>query len=82
MTNVNRSETSLGGARHARAWSVLVAALALHVADEAATGFLDFYNPLVLSIRKSIPWSPVPSRDPTVAVFRDPARGRAPGVTQ
>lgn len=43
------------------AWLLLVAALALHVTDEALTGFLDFYNPLVLSIRDRIPWFPMPT---------------------
>jgi hypothetical protein len=44
--------------RHARAWTLLVGAFALHAADEALTDFLDFYNPLVLSIRPA--WSPFP----------------------
>ena len=44
-----------------RAWLLLVAALAAHVADEASTGFLDFYNPLVLSIRARLPWFPMPT---------------------
>jgi len=44
-----------------QAWFVLVAVLALHVADEALTGFLDFYNPLVLSIRSRISWFPMPT---------------------
>lgn len=47
--------------RHAQAWFVLVMALALHVVDEALTGFLDFYNPLVLSIRSRVPWFPMPT---------------------
>lgn len=47
--------------RLARAWLFLVAALAVHVADEALTGFLDFYNPLVLSIRERIGWFPMPT---------------------
>ena len=42
--------------RHLRAWLLLVAALAIHVADEAMTGFLAVYNPLVLRIRASVPW--------------------------
>ena len=46
---------------HVRAWLLLVSALALHVADEALTGFLGFYNPLVLSIRRTIPWFPMPT---------------------
>lgn len=49
------------GAPQARAWMFLVAALALHVADEAATGFLDFYNPLVLAIRSRVSWFPMPT---------------------
>ncbi len=47
--------------RHMNAWYFLVAALALHVFDEALTGFLDFYNPLVLSIRSRLPWFPMPT---------------------
>jgi hypothetical protein len=31
------------------------------VFDEAATGFLDFYNPLVLSIRARVDWFPMPT---------------------
>lgn len=48
-------------ARHVRAWMLLVAALALHVADEAWTGFLDFYNPLVMSLRRQLSWFPMPT---------------------
>lgn len=44
-----------------RAWLALVAVLALHVVDEASTGFLDFYNPLVLRIRSQLPWFPMPT---------------------
>jgi hypothetical protein len=47
--------------RHLHAWLALVAALALHVVDEALTGFLEFYNPLVLSIRSQVPWFPMPT---------------------
>jgi Protein of unknown function with HXXEE motif len=42
-----------------RAWLLLVGALAVHVFDEALTHFLDFYNPLVLSIRSRLPWFPI-----------------------
>ena len=44
-----------------QAWLVLVAALAVHVVDEALTDFLGFYNPLVLAIRSRIPWFPMPT---------------------
>jgi hypothetical protein len=38
------------------AWLLLCAALAVHITDEALTGFLDLYNPAVLSIRERVPW--------------------------
>jgi hypothetical protein len=34
-----------------RAWVALTLALAVHVADEAAGGFLEFYNPVAQSVR-------------------------------
>jgi hypothetical protein len=37
-----------------------VAALALHVADEAATGFLEVYNPTVRALRDRLGWFPMP----------------------
>lgn len=43
------------------AWLLLVGALALHVLDEASTGFLDFYNPLVTQIRSRLSWFPMPA---------------------
>lgn len=49
------------GQRQMTAWLLLVAALALHVLDEALTGFLGFYNPLVLAIRGRISWFPMPT---------------------
>jgi hypothetical protein len=68
MTGTLNREPSAGGPageaaafRQVRAWFLLVAALAVHVADEALTGFLDFYNPLVLSIRSQIAWFPMPT---------------------
>jgi hypothetical protein len=42
------------------AWIALCLALALHIADEAATGFLSVYNPTVIALRKSRPWLPFP----------------------
>jgi hypothetical protein len=47
--------------RHTRAWLLLVGALAIHVTDEAATGFLDFSNPLVGEIRSTVRWFPMPT---------------------
>ena len=42
------------------AWLGLVVALALHVADEALTGFLDVYNPTVRALRERLVWFPMP----------------------
>jgi hypothetical protein len=43
------------------AWVALVVALALHVADEALTGFLPRYNAVVLSLRDTYGWVPLPT---------------------
>lgn len=58
---MDRTAASGDAARHARAWMLLVATLAIHVADEALTDFLAFYNPLVLRIRAEWPWFPMPT---------------------
>ena len=42
------------------AWLGLVAALALHVVDEASTGFLGVYNPTVRALRLRMGWFPMP----------------------
>jgi hypothetical protein len=39
----------------------LCAALAIHVADEASTGFLSVYNPAVRAIRERVPFLPLPT---------------------
>ena len=43
------------------AWLGLVAALALHVTDEAVNGFLPLYNQVVKDARRSWPWFPMPT---------------------
>jgi hypothetical protein len=57
LTNATAGEAS----RHARAWAAMVAVLAIHVADEALTDFLGFFNPLVRSIREVWAWFPMPT---------------------
>ena len=57
----SRGRSPDDGTRQMRAWIGLVAALALHVLDEAVTGFLAFYNPLVLAIRSRVWWFPMPT---------------------
>ena len=41
------------------AWLCLVGALALHVIDEASTGFLAVYNPTVQVLRDQLGWFPM-----------------------
>jgi hypothetical protein len=43
------------------AWLCLIGALAIHVIDEAATGFLDVYNPTVTALRDRFAWFPIPT---------------------
>ena len=43
------------------AWIALCLALALHVTDEASTGFLSVYNPTVLALRAKIGFWPMPT---------------------
>lgn len=42
-------------------WLALCAAFALHIADEALTGFLRVYNPTVLALRQRWWWFPMPT---------------------
>lgn len=43
------------------AWLLLYLALCLHVFDEATTGFLNIYNPTVLTMREKLGWWPMPT---------------------
>jgi len=43
------------------AWLALATALALHVTDEALTGFLAVYNPAARTIRSHLPFLPLPT---------------------
>lgn len=44
-----------------RPWFALTVALALHVLDEATTGFLSIYNPTVTALRGRWSWFPMPT---------------------
>jgi hypothetical protein len=46
---------------YGQAWVALCLALAVHVTDEALTDFLSVYNPAVESIRRQIPFLPLPT---------------------
>jgi len=43
------------------AWFALTVAFALHVLDEASTGFLAVYNPTVIAMRARWGWFPMPT---------------------
>ncbi len=43
------------------AWLALALTLALHVTDEALTGFLSVYNPAVKTLRAHLPFLPLPT---------------------
>lgn len=45
----------------ARGWFALTVAFALHVTDEASTGFLRVYNPTVTAMRARWGWFPMPT---------------------
>lgn len=57
------------------AWVLLWAALAVHVADEALTGFLSVYNPMVLALRARFGFWPMPTFE-----FREWLSGLALGI--
>ena len=57
MTDAN---TRSARERFGRAWSTLSVVLGLHVADEALTGFLSVYNPMVRAARDRVGWFPMP----------------------
>ena len=59
MTPIAQTPTIV--AMVARAWFFLACALALHVADEALTGFLPVWNATVAGVRSVMPWAPLPS---------------------
>lgn len=44
-----------------RGWFALTVAFALHVIDEASTGFLGIYNPTVTAMRARWGWFPMPT---------------------
>ena len=59
-TSGNRKPASISG-RLTSAWLALCGSLALHVFDEASTGFLSVYNPTVLAARQRFGWFPMPT---------------------
>ena len=56
MTRAASSANGFG-----RPWFALCVAFALHVLDEATTGFLAVYNPTVTAMRQRWGWFPMPT---------------------
>lgn len=54
-------ETSREASGFGRSWLALTIAFALHVLDEATTGFLNVYNPTVTAMRARFAWFPMPT---------------------
>jgi hypothetical protein len=55
LKNATGYSSNLGAA-----WLLLCFAIAMHVLDEALSGFLSVYNPTVLALRQRLPWLPLP----------------------
>ena len=53
--------SSLSASGFGSSWFALCVAFALHIVDEASTGFLAVYNPTVLALRARWTWFPMPT---------------------
>src|SRR5437870_2004120 len=59
--SASTSRTSCPLAMPGMAWVLLCLALAVHVTDEASTGFLAVYNPTVVALRARLGFWPMPT---------------------
>jgi len=57
---IRRPPSSLSASGFGGAWFALCVAFALHIVDEASTGFLSVYNPTVTILRERWSWFPMP----------------------
>jgi hypothetical protein len=57
----SRIKYTLTARRRYNAWILLCVTLAVHIADEASTGFLDLYNPTVRAMQQRIHWLVLPT---------------------
>jgi hypothetical protein len=53
-------KASIPEGRLLTAWIALCLAMAVHITDEAANGFLSIYNPTVMAMRERVAWLPFP----------------------
>jgi hypothetical protein len=56
-----REAPALSAPGFGSAWFALSAAFALHIVDEASTGFLAVYNPTVTTLHQRWSWFPMPT---------------------
>jgi len=58
---MRQAPPALSASGFGSAWFALCVAFALHILDEATTGFLAVYNPTVILIRQRWGWFPMPT---------------------
>jgi hypothetical protein len=61
MIDFRRASPALSASGFGSAWFALCLAFALHIVDEASTGFLAVYNPTVTILRSHWNWFPMPT---------------------
>ena len=60
IIDIRRTPSALSASGFGSAWFALCLAFALHIVDEASTGFLAVYNPTVTILRERWGWFPLP----------------------
>jgi hypothetical protein len=63
LDRTTEHEASKARRRWGLSWLALCGALAVHVFDEASTGFLPLWNQTVAAIRDRVAWAPLPTFD-------------------
>jgi hypothetical protein len=61
MIDFRRAPPALSASGFGSAWFALCVAFAMHIVDEASTGFLEINNPTVAILRKRWIWFPMPT---------------------
>jgi hypothetical protein len=61
VISIRQTPSALSASGFGSAWFALCCAFALHIVDEAFTGFLSVYNPTVTILRERWGWFPMPT---------------------